>query len=341
MVFDDLLTKIDSVVESEAPKVLTLGSDAPSYYLTAKMPIVIQNQKLGFYVVSRDVTIAYKTIDNLVRILIISLISGIFLSVILGYLLAGRGLKPIKQAYDSKQEFLANASHELKTPLSVIMLSTETLEGEIDPLQTFQHQIVTGIKDETLKMSELVSHLLFLSRQDNHHMLKKWETLNLSELLENESHRFAPLATQKNIQLKNMIVPNIHINGDKKLLSSAITILIDNAIKYTPDAGKVFVELTQSDHHKKHVISMNVKDTGIGIPESEKEKIFERFYRLESSRSKETGGSGLGLSIAKEIVEEHGGKIQVNSIENVGTTFSILFQSTKSGIHKTQRKITG
>jgi len=337
-IFDQLLGQSNSVVESDVPQVITVTGDSNTYYLLAKMPITIENQRLGSYVVARDVTVAYKTIDNLVIILIISLITGVFLSLGIGYLLAGRSLKPIKQAYDSKQEFLANASHELKTPLSVIMLSTETLDGEIDPALSFQRQVVAGIKDETLKMSELVSHLLFLSRQDNANMIKNWEYFDFSELLENELKRFSQIAAHKNMMLKSSITPDIRMIGDQKLLSSVITILVDNAIKYTPEGGQVFVELMLSNQRNKPIINMNVKDTGIGIPESELENIFERFYRLESSRSKETGGSGLGLAIAREIVEEHGGTIKVNSIEKIGTTFSVLFPIPKSGDSKKHKQ---
>jgi signal transduction histidine kinase len=316
---------------------VTLGEDASQYFLFAKMPIVIQNKRAGYYMVAKDVTVAYETLDNLERILIISLLAGTLLSFVVGHWLAGRSLKPIKQAYDSKQDFLANASHELKTPLSVIMLSTETLEGEIPPEEAFQRQIVAGIKDEAVKMSELVSHLLYLARKDSHHMLKDRETLNLSGLVESELKRFDGMASQKKISIGSSIIPGIHISGDRKLLASVIGILVDNAIKYTPENGKVLVELSQTVLKNQSDIQLSVKDTGVGIPVNELDHIFERFYRLETSRSKETGGTGLGLAIAKEIVEEHGGSIKVNSIEKVGTTFVVSFHMSR----KTKKSESG
>ncbi len=337
LLLDQLLEKSQSMKELDAPKVVVVEGEEPLYYLLGKMPIIIQDHRLGYYVVARDVTIAYKTIDNLVRILIISLAAGALLSFAAGYLLAGRSLKPIKQAYQSKQEFLANASHELKTPLSVIMLSTETLDGEIDANHTFQHQVVDGIKDETLKMSELVSHLLFLSRSDTKTMISSKESFDLSELVMQEIRRLRPLAIVKDITLQEIGNQGIRFFGDRKLLASVVSILVDNAIKYTPSGGQVTVELGLQDGVKVPAIQLRIIDTGIGIPQEELSRVFDRFYRLDSSRSRETGGHGLGLSIAKEIVEQHGGTILVSSKVQVGTTFIVSMPLYEKNGRKSER----
>lgn len=322
-VFDQLLEKSKTLSASEAPKVVELAGDKSLYYLLAKMPIEIDNTSIGYYVVAREVTAAYETLDNLLRVLIVSLFLGVFVSAGLGYFFAGRSLKPIREAYASKQEFLANASHELKTPLSVIMLSTETLEGEIKPDLAFQRQIVTDIKEETQKMNHLVSDLLYLARNDSRTATANFEPFSLSEILEKEIASYEKMAQSKGLTLSTTITPNIKVVGDRKQLLSVITILVDNAMKYTKTGGQIFIELEKTNTNKKQGIKLSVKDTGIGIPEQELKRIFERFYRSETSRSKETGGYGLGLAIAKEIVEQHGGSIRVESIEKVGTTFSV------------------
>lgn len=325
-VFDRLLLESLKLSTLGVPKVVSLNGDKELHFLLVKMPIVIQNQTLGYYAVARDVTVAFETMDNLVKILLISFVVGVLASAGLGYFLAGRGLKPVKAAYHSKQTFLADASHELKTPLSVIMLSTETLASEIQPHEDFQLQIVADIKEEAVKMNELVTHLLFLARSDSASQLLKPEILNFSELLSDEVYRFQKMAQTKNIFLSENIAAGIKHSGDRKLIQSVFSILLDNAIKYTKEGGSVWVELERQDSKGHQGIQLRVVDTGIGIPESELQHIFERFYRLESSRSKETGGYGLGLAIAKDIIEQHSGRIYARSVVGQGTEFVVIFK---------------
>ena len=323
--FDALLSKSKLQEISSSPTVTQISDKPPIQYLIAKMPIQIGEETLGYYVVGRDVTIASETLDNLSRILLASLLIGVFIAIALGYLLAGRSLKPIIAAYASKQEFLANASHELKTPLSVILLSTETLDGEISKEQAFQHQVVEDIRDEAKKMSHLVSQLLFLSRTDSQNGIYKYENFNFSELIDKEIKSFEKIAISKSIVIHASLESNLKLLGDRKQISSVVSILIDNAIKYSKENGNVYVSLEAIDTKKGQGIQFTVKDTGIGIPESQLNHIFERFYRLETSRSRETGGHGLGLAIAKEIIEQHKGSITVKSIEQIGTTFTVNF----------------
>jgi len=321
--FDTLVIKSSDLKISDNPKIVPLEVPSKLFYLMAKMPITINNKTLGYYVVSSDVTIAYQTLSNLSKILFLSLIAGILVSTVLGYILAGKSLRPIKEAYLSKQEFLANASHELKTPLSVILLSTETLKGEINASFQFQRQVVLGIEDEAQKMNHLVSQLLFLSRTDSHTASIKYEHFNISESISNEIIAFEKIAQAKGIELSHAITPGLKLNGDRKQLISVFAILLDNAIKYSNDNGKVYVTLEKNKDNNNQGVKLTVKDTGIGIPETELKHVFERFYRFESSRSKETGGYGLGLAIAKEIIDQHKGTILVNSIDKVGTTFIV------------------
>lgn len=320
---DELMTHAKQISLTENPKLVTVGPKSQTYYLLTKRPITIGGVNLGYFEVGKDVTVAYETLNNLVKILLYSMIGGIVVSALLGYLIAGRTIKPIRQAYDSKQRFLESVSHELRTPLSVILLSANTLEDEIPDSEDFQKEIVSDIKDETKKMGGLIEKLLLLARSDSHKMIKSTERFNLSELVLREAKSFQSLANKKNITQHMEVEPNLMYEGDKKLLTSVISILTDNAIKYNKEGGTLTITLTSELKAKGHTIQLRVKDTGTGIPENELEHIFERFYRLEGSRSKKTGGYGLGLSIAREIVSLHNGTLQVKSEVGVGSEFML------------------
>lgn len=320
---DELMTHAKQISLTENPKLVTVGPKSQTYYLLTKRPITIGGVNLGYFEVGKDVTVAYETLNNLVKILLYSMIGGIVVSALLGYLIAGRTIKPIRQAYDSKQRFLESVSHELRTPLSVILLSANTLEDEIPDSEDFQKEIVSDIKDETKKMGGLIEKLLLLARSDSHKMIKSTERFNMSELVLREAKSFQSLANKKSITQHMEVEPNVMYEGDKKLLTSVISILTDNAIKYNKEGGTLTITLTSELKAKGHTIQLRVKDTGTGIPENELEHIFERFYRLEGSRSKKTGGYGLGLSIAREIVSLHNGTLQVKSEVGVGSEFMV------------------
>lgn len=314
------------IAASSSPQIIKVGTIKEYYYLVAKRPIVVNNQNLGSFFVGRNVTIAYETLDNLLLILIVSMILGSFISIVLGYFIAGKSIKPIKEAYETKQVFLANVSHELRTPLSVIMLSTNTLEVEIDPKELFIQEVVIDIKDEAKKMNDLIENLLLLSRSDTNKMLTSIEKVNLTELVEKEIDGFRPLVEQKKVQIVQELHKDVFIEGDKKLLVSVISILLDNAIKYSYEKGQISIKLHKEKARTKQLVHLSIKDNGIGIPEGEIKKIFDRFYRVENSRSKKTGGYGLGLSIAKEIMELHHGHIQVESVVDQGSEFILEFE---------------
>jgi len=317
-----------STPELVAPSVVKLSAPNEGYYLVAKRPITINNQDLGCFFVGKNVTIAYETLENLLFILVVSTVLGSIISVVLGYFIAGKSIKPIKEAYETKQVFLANVSHELRTPLSVILLSSNILESEVDESQVFQHDIVNDIKEEAIKMNGLIENLLLLSRSDNNKMIAAIEKINLSELVEKGVASFRTLIEQKKLQLSTEIETNINFEGDIKLLRSVISILVDNAIKYSHEGGNLWVSLSKIKNHHTTTIRFSVKDSGIGIPEAELKQIFERFYRIEGSRSKKTGGYGLGLSIAKDIVELHRGQIEVKSRVDEGSEFIVTFEQS-------------
>ncbi|MDP4133307.1 MAG: ATP-binding protein [Bacillota bacterium] len=219
---------------------------------------------------------------------------------------------------NARREFVANVSHELRTPLTTIKSYVETLmEGkEHDEME---NHFLTVIDSETDRMTRLVKDLLALSRLDNNTGMNM-ERINLSDLT-------ASICERLSIEFKNhshTLVAEIaevpDVLGDKDRLSQVIINVITNAIKYTPDGGEIGVYCNYS--HSS--VYLKVRDNGLGIPEQDLPRIFERFYRVDKARSRAQGGTGLGLAIAKEIIDAHGGKITIESEEDKGTVVTIL-----------------
>lgn len=225
----------------------------------------------------------------------------------------------LAQIENTREEFVSNVSHELKTPLSAIKVLTESMLNEKDiPLDIYQ-EFLSDINSEIDRMTNIVNDLLTLVKLDKKRFPLNISDTNLNNMLENIIKRLTPLADKKNIELEFTCNKNIMLQADEMKLSLAISNLIDNGIKYTPSGGKVKINI-DSDENFAYI---TVQDNGIGINESEQEKIFERFYRIDKTRDRETGGTGLGLSITNSTIIMHNGNIKLTSDEGLGTTFVI------------------
>lgn len=222
---------------------------------------------------------------------------------------------------ESRREFVANVSHELRTPLTSIKLTTETVRNDPEMEPAMRDYFLDLVLSESDRMTRIVSDLLVLSRLDSNRTKWEIETFDLRVSvrrlcevmrsdLEARGHKIS-LGFDKDIP---------SITADRQRIEQVIVNIMSNAIKYTPDGGKIDIRIMANG--VKSVV-MTVKDNGIGIPKEDIDHLFERFYRVEKSRTQDAGGTGLGLAIAKEIVEAHGGKITVNSILNEGTTVVI------------------
>ncbi|TAH62440.1 MAG: cell wall metabolism sensor histidine kinase WalK [Gottschalkiaceae bacterium] len=221
-----------------------------------------------------------------------------------------------------RKEFVANVSHELKTPITTIKSYTETLmDGAIGD-KDIAMNFLSIVDDECDRMARIVRSLLQLSDLD--YKQTKWnkKSLDINELLEKIYLKIKMAAEEKKQEIKLQLEENIgHITADKDGIEQVILNIITNAIKYTPENG--VIEITAKPEGEKVIIT--VKDDGIGIPKEDMSRIFERFYRVDKARSREMGGTGLGLSIAKQIVEAHNGEIQIQSQYKSGTTVDIIF----------------
>ncbi len=227
----------------------------------------------------------------------------------------------LKEFERLRTEFVANVSHELKTPLTSILGFVETLkEGGIDDSEN-RMKFLQIIETQSKALHTLIENLLLLSRIESAKEPLKLEPVDVEELFGRMSEMFGPMLKEKGVQLK--VAPPakaLRLNAEVASLERALSNLIDNALKYNRPNGRV----TLAAHEADGRVTIEVRDTGIGIPPAELARVFERFYRVDKSRSRESGGTGLGLSIAKHLVERHGGRIEVQSTSDKGSTFSIV-----------------
>lgn len=218
---------------------------------------------------------------------------------------------------ESRQEFVSNVSHELKTPITSIKVLADALIEQKDvPVETYQ-EFMTDIVAEIDRENKIINDLLALVKMDKKASGMNITHANINELIENVLKRLSPLASRENIEITYESFRNVEADVDEVKLSLAVTNLVENAIKYNKKDGWVKVSLN-ADYKYFYI---QVEDSGIGIPQSHQEKIFERFYRVDKTRSRETGGTGLGLAITKETVTMHNGSIKLESKENEGTRF--------------------
>ena len=226
-----------------------------------------------------------------------------------------------RRAEQTRKEFVANVSHELRTPLTNIKSYAETIVQTGDELPPELHQSFMGvILGETDRMTRIVQDLLTLSRFDSGRMEMNFTRFDFRQSVQSVCKAEELDAQHHEHTLTLHDGPTATIHGDRNRIEQVIMNILSNAIKYTPDGGKIDVYTGI----KGHMVWIRVKDTGIGIPEKDLPRLFERFYRVDKARSRESGGTGLGLSIAQEILRLHNGDIRIESVYGAGTTVTVL-----------------
>lgn len=264
----------------------------------------------GKVLLLKDVSATADTLQRLIAVLASIAVFATLVLTLIGYWLAGRAVVPVQQAFDRQRRFTSDASHELRTPLTIVYSGAELLESE--PLSAEGQTILEDIKAETAGMQHLVADLLLLAREGQS---SPKQELDLSNLVQKTIERFQH--AYPNRVIETSITPNLQMKGDAYQLNRLLTVFLENALVYSDDMIHVSLDRTATERQ------LMIRDHGIGIPVAQQTKIFERFYRGDHSRH--GTGTGLGLSIAQSIVEQHGGRISVDSTPGAGTRFIIHF----------------
>jgi len=232
---------------------------------------------------------------------------------------AGKMLSRLKALDDSRQEFVSNVSHELKTPITSMKVLADSLLAQKEVPNELYREFMVDIAEEIDRENKIITDLLSLMKLDKSATSLNISTIDMNQLLELILKRLRPIAKTRNIELVFESFRQVNAEIDEVKLTLALTNLVENAIKYNYDDGWVKVSLN-ADHKYFYV---KVSDSGVGIPEDAQDMVFERFYRVDKARSRETGGTGLGLSITKSIILMHNGAIKLFSREKEGTTFTV------------------
>jgi len=228
-------------------------------------------------------------------------------------------LTKVQNLEDSRQEFVSNVSHELKTPITSIKVLAESLTMQEDVPVELYREFMGDINQELDRMNKIVNDLLSLVKMDKSAVQMSIEEVNINEFIEGILKGITPIASKRNIEIIFESVRPVSAQIDSVKLGMAFTNIIENAVKYNFDNG--WVKVTLNADHK--FFYLRVADSGVGIPEELQDHIFERFYRVDKARSRETGGNGLGLAITRNAILLHRGSIKVHSVEKQGTTFAV------------------
>ena len=228
-------------------------------------------------------------------------------------------LGPVARAWDQQQRFVADASHELKTPLTVILANTSILRAHPERSVASQSQWIESTQSEAERMQELVRDMLDLAGPEHAETVREHARVDLTDLVEGGLLQFESVAFERNVSLASDIDRDVSVTGDASSLRRLVTTLLDNACKYVEEGGRIAVTLRQTARR----IELHVHNTGTVIAEEDLPHVFDRFYRADKARTRSEGSYGLGLAIAREITEEHGGTITATSDETNGTTFTV------------------
>ena len=233
-------------------------------------------------------------------------------------------LKRMRALDNSRQEFVENVSHELKTPMAAIKVLADSLLAQRDAPAELYREFLEDIASEIDRENQIITDLLALVKMDKKAQELNIASLNMNDLVELILKRLRPIARKKDVEVVFESMRPVVAEVDEVKMTLIMTNLVENAIKYNKEHGRVRVEL-DADHQ---YFTFRVSDSGLGIPEDALAHIFERFYRVDKSHSREIGGTGLGLAITKSSVLMHRGSITVSSIEGEGTSFTVKIPLT-------------
>ena len=281
----------------------------------------IENENGQIYYVQLIINVDAETdiINNYFHTLSLGIIITILLSLLASYALSKRTLKPIIESWKKQTEFVQNASHELRTPLTIIQAKQELLLQEPDSKIIDKSEDITLTLNEVKRLTKLTRDLMILANADSKEIIVNKESTNIDELIKQVATPYIEFAGLENKDIKLNLKYEKNIKIDPNRIHQLLVILLDNAIKYTEQGDTIEI----NTYSKDNKFVLEVKDTGIGISDKAINHIFDRFYREDKARSRQTGGSGLGLSIANLIVTLHNGTIKASHNKPKGTIFTV------------------
>ena len=239
-------------------------------------------------------------------------LAGILAVFLLLLLFSARIVRPIAESYEKQKRFITDAGHELKTPITIIQADADVLESELEE----ESEWIADIRKQTHRLAELTSDLIYLSKMEEENSGIRTQEFSISELAEETARSFQALALSQGKQFHSSVEPGLSINGDEKAVAKLVSILLDNAMKYSPEGGTVELSLDIFSRNAR----LTVKNSTLPMEKGNADRLFERFARADSSRNSESGGFGLGLAIAKAVTEVHKGKIHAESEDGASLT---------------------
>lgn len=279
----------------------------------------IQNAPTGDMIVYLDITAQLRIMTTLIYTFSIVALGMLIVIYVTSRYFANRSIAPVREAFEKQKRFIADASHELKTPLAVINTNADVLLAAGDETIDSQSKWLHHIKSETERMKTLTNDLLYLTQMDDSREHVMYVPFDLSEAVESVILTMEAVIFEKELNFSYEIEPGLNLAGSSEQMKQVVMILLDNAIKYSNPRGSIQLELRKHHNH----LRLKVSNTGEGIAPEHVGRIFDRFYRADASRARKSGGYGLGLAIAKSIVEQHKGKIEVKSIPQETTSFYV------------------
>lgn len=273
-------------------------------------------QEGGYIIIFVDCRMQIQTAKLfLITSIVVALFTLILMFVLIS-VFSKRAIKPIIESTEKQKQFITDAGHEIKTPIAIISANTDVLEliGE-------KNEWTTSIRNQTNRLEKLVKNLLLLSKMDEENTKLVFSELDISEVVYETALSFKTLAEMQNKTLHLNIVNDLILKGDEVSIQQLISTLLDNAVKYSDEGGSIKVSLAST----KKGLKLEVYNTSKDLKTDNLNRLFDRFYRADSSRARETGGYGIGLSIAKSIVEAHNGKISVKGEDKTWVCFTIVF----------------
>ena len=313
----------ESTIESAAQTIAQAadGTDVLSDYGLVYMK---RSMKDGTYVTFADSSFVERW-ESLAASLALAGAGALTVLFAINVFFARWALRPVEEAWKKQRQFVADASHELKTPLTVILANSSILEKHPETPLRENMQWLESTREEAVRMQELVSDMLSLAQAESTETYEFART-NLSSIVSKEALQFESVAFERNVTIEDGIAEGMHVQGSTRALEKLVGTLIDNACKYAAEASSVTVRLSRQG--KKAVLS--VRNLGNPIPQESIEHVFDRFYRADKARTHDDSRSfGLGLAIAREITESHGGSIKVKSSAEDGTVFTVVLPLSK------------